>query len=192
MRIIYSSVQEGKSRALMSCELAQEMWSRMETAYLETSDEIAPVLWRKFYGSKIQQGQSVMEFMTEMEQIVSRLRAINGIVLEDGQIITQILMSLPPSLKLNFVVAWDSTPAQEKTLKNLTIRLVKMEKNVKQSEEENSSNALPAGIIENVPVNQVEKGEVVAQDQAQNEFDAHLPDEPIVHEQEDDQLVNQP
>lgn len=54
-----------------------------------------------------------MEFMTEMEQIVSRLRAINGIALEDGQIITQILMSLPASLKLNFVVAWDSTPAQE-------------------------------------------------------------------------------
>ncbi|KAI9562455.1 hypothetical protein GHT06_009888 [Daphnia sinensis] len=56
MRIIYSSVQEGKSRALMSCDLAQEMWSRMETAYSETSDEIAPELWRKFYGSKIQQG----------------------------------------------------------------------------------------------------------------------------------------
>ncbi|EFX64037.1 hypothetical protein DAPPUDRAFT_334656 [Daphnia pulex] len=55
---------------------------------------------------------------------------------------TQVLMSLPPSLKLNFGVAWDSTPAQEKTLRNLTTRLVKMEKNIKQSEEENSYNAL--------------------------------------------------
>ncbi len=124
----------------MSCDLAQEMWSRMESAYSETPDEISPVLWRKFYGSKLPQGQSVMEFMMEMEGTVSRLRAINGIALEDGQIITQILMSLPPSLKLNF--AWDSNPAQEKTLKNLTTRLVKMEKNVKQSEEESSSNAL--------------------------------------------------
>ena len=35
-------------------------------------------------------------------------------------------------------------------------------------------------------MDQVEQGEVVAQDQAQNELDAHLPDEPIVHEQEDD------
>jgi len=83
-----------------------------------------------------------MEFMTEMERTVSCLREINGIALEDGQIITQVLMSLPPSLKLNFEVAWDSTTAQEKTLKNLTTRLVKMEKNVKQSEEESSSNAL--------------------------------------------------
>ena len=39
---------------------------------------------------------------------------------------------------------------------------------------------------------QGEQGEVVAQDQDQNELDAHLPDEPIVHEQEDNQLVNQP
>jgi hypothetical protein len=39
---------------------------------------------------------------------------------------------------------------------------------------------------------QGEQGEVVAQDQFQNELDAHLPDEPIVHEQEDNQLVNQP
>ena len=83
-----------------------------------------------------------MEFMTEVEQTVSWLRAIEGIDVTDNQIITQVLMSLPPSLKLNFGVAWDSTPAQEKTLRNLTTRLVKMEKNIKQSEEENSYNAL--------------------------------------------------
>ena len=96
----------------------------------------------KFYGSKFKQGQSVLEFMTEVEQTVSRLRAIEGIAVTDDQIITQVLMSLPPSLKLNFGVAWDSTPTQEKTLRNLTTRLVKMEKNIKQSEEENSYNAL--------------------------------------------------
>jgi hypothetical protein len=99
----------------------------------------------KFYGSKFKQGQSVLEFMTEVEQTVSRLRAIEGIAVNcgtDDQIITQVLMSLPPSLKLNFGVAWDSTPAQEKTLRNLTTRLLKMEKNIKQSEEENSYNVL--------------------------------------------------
>jgi hypothetical protein len=71
-----------------------------------------------------------MEFMTEMEQIVSRLRATNGITIEVEQIITQVLMALPSSLKLALVVAWDSTPKQERTLKNLTARLLKMEKNL--------------------------------------------------------------
>jgi hypothetical protein len=83
-----------------------------------------------------------MEFLTEMEQTVARLRAINGVEVEDDQVVTQVLMSLPSSLKLTFGVAWDSTPRQEKTLKNLTARLIKLEKNLKQSEEEKLSDAL--------------------------------------------------
>ncbi len=50
-------------------------------------------------------------------------------------------------------------------------------------------NAVPAEINENVLMEQEEQGKVV--DQVQNKLDAHLPDEPIVHEQEDNQLVNQ-
>ena len=50
-------------------------------------------------------------------------------------------------------------------------------------------NEVPAEINENVLMEQGEQGKVV--DQVQNKLDAHLPDEPIVHEQEDNQLVNQ-
>jgi hypothetical protein len=46
-----------------------------------------------------------MQFKTEVKQKVSRLRAIEGIiVILDDQIVTRVLMSLPPSLKLNFGV----------------------------------------------------------------------------------------
>ena len=75
----------------MSCDLAQEMWNKLETAYAET-DENAPTLWSKFYGLKFKQGQGVMEFMAEIEQTVSRLRGIDGIVIEDDQIIAKVLM----------------------------------------------------------------------------------------------------
>ena len=53
-----------------------------------------------------------MQFETEVKQTVSRLREIEVIVIADDHIITQVLMSLPPSLKLNFGIAGDSTPAQ--------------------------------------------------------------------------------
>jgi hypothetical protein len=46
-----------------------------------------------------------MQFETEVKQTVSRLRAIEGIAIFDDQIITQVLMSLQPCLKLNFGVA---------------------------------------------------------------------------------------
>lgn len=126
----------------MSCSLAQEMWTKMETGYLESADDIASLLWSQFYGCKCLPGQTIMEFISEIEHIVSRLRAIDGIVLLDNQITAKIILSLPPSLKLIFKAAWESTAAAEKTLRNLTTRLVQMEKEVKQCEEEKTAEAL--------------------------------------------------
>ena len=135
MKNIYAAIKEEQSRILMSCNSALEMWTRLETEYTEAAGDSAPMLWSKFYGCKFQPGQSVMGFITEVEQVVSRLRSIN-IVIEDDQIITKILMSLPSSLKLSFGVAWDSAPAAEKTLRKLTTRLVRLEKSIKQQSEE--------------------------------------------------------
>jgi hypothetical protein len=116
------------------------MWTRLGTEYTEAAGDSAPMLWSKFYGCKFQPSQSVMGFITEMEQVVSRLRSIN-IVIEDDQIIAKVLMSLPSSLKLSFGVAWDSVPVAEKTLRKLTTRLVRLEKSIKQQSEEESAGA---------------------------------------------------
>ncbi len=145
---IYAAIKEEQSRTLMSCNSAQEMWTRLETEYIEAAVDSAPMLWSKFYGSKFQPGQSVMGFITEVEQVVSRLRGIN-IVIEDDQIIAKILMSLPSSLKLSFGVAWDSAPAAEKTLKKLTTRLVRLEKSMKQQSEEEREGTSDAAFFSN-------------------------------------------
>lgn len=118
------------------------MWTKMETAYSESAADSAPLLWSQFYGCKFLPGQTVVEFITEIEHVVSRLRTINGIVLLDDQIIAKATMSLPPILKLIFKAAWESTAAAERTLRNLTTRLVQMEKEVKESEKEKESDAL--------------------------------------------------
>jgi hypothetical protein len=83
-----------------------------------------------------------VEFITEIEHVVSRLRAINGIVLQDDQIIAKVTISLTPSLKLIFKAAWESMAAADKTLRNLTTRLLQMEKEVKESDKEKESDAL--------------------------------------------------
>ncbi|KZR99918.1 Uncharacterized protein APZ42_004024, partial [Daphnia magna] len=135
-------IREEKSRPLMSCTLAQEMWTKMETMWTDSAADLAPLLWNQFYGCKFLPGQTVMEFMSEVEHIVSRLRAIDGIVLLDNQIIAKITMSLPPKMKLIFKAAWESTAAAERTLRNLTTRLAQLEKEVKQCEEEKMAEAL--------------------------------------------------
>ncbi|XP_046443855.1 U1 small nuclear ribonucleoprotein 70 kDa-like [Daphnia pulex] len=114
----------------------------METMWTESAADLVPLLGSQFYGVKFLPGQTVMEIMSEIKHIVSRLRAIYGIVLLDNQIIAKITMSLPPKMKLIFKPAWESTAAAERTLRNLTTRLAQMEKEVKQCEEEKMAEAL--------------------------------------------------
>jgi hypothetical protein len=92
-----------------------------------------------------------MEFMAEIDHIVSRLRAINGIVLLDDQITAKVILSLPPSLKLNFKTAWESTAEADRTLRNLTTRLVQLEREIKQSEDEKTAEALLSKKIDTAP-----------------------------------------
>jgi hypothetical protein len=103
----------------------------METAYSESATDSAPLLWSQFFGCKSLPGQTVFELITEIEHVISRLRANNRIVLLDDQIIAKVTMSLPPSLKLIFKAAWESPATAERTLRNLTTRLVQMEKEVR-------------------------------------------------------------
>ncbi|EFX64416.1 hypothetical protein DAPPUDRAFT_334221 [Daphnia pulex] len=105
----------------------------METMWTEFAADLAPLLWSQFYGVKFLPGQTVMEFMSEVEHIVSRLRAIDGIVLLDNQIIAKITMSLPPKMKLIFKPAWESTAAAERTLRNLTSSSVRKRRWLKHS-----------------------------------------------------------
>ncbi|EFX71797.1 hypothetical protein DAPPUDRAFT_326832 [Daphnia pulex] len=116
----------------------------LDTTYSESAADSAPlwILWSQFYGCNFLPGQTAVEFITEIEHVVSRLRAINGIVLLDDQIIAKVTMSLRPILKFIFKAAWGSMAAADKTLRNLTTRLVQMEKEVKESEKEKESKAL--------------------------------------------------
>jgi hypothetical protein len=129
MKNIFGAIKEDQSRILMSCGTTQEMWLKLETEYGEASSESAPRLWTKFYGCKFQRGQNLTAFLTELEKTVSRLRSLN-VVIEDNKIIAKILLTIPAELQI-FEVAWDITPEADKTLKNFTSRLIKLDKNIK-------------------------------------------------------------
>ena len=72
------------------------------------------------------QGQPVMSFITTVQQIAAQLTDLQSPV-TDLQVMSKILMSLPPSYR-HFLSAWDSVPTAEKTIALLTSRLLKEEK----------------------------------------------------------------
>lgn len=83
-----------------------------------------------------------MSFIAGLEQIAVQLRDL-GVTVTDVAIITKVLVSLPSSFE-NFGPAWDSTPADQKTLSALTQRLVKLEKQINKKKEEDKTDPVSA------------------------------------------------
>jgi hypothetical protein len=97
--------------------------------------ESEPLLWGQFYTYRFRAGkknnqrnkvlfhdtkkkvcadQSIMNFIAGIEQIAAKLKVI-GAAVDDTQIMAKILVSQPSGLQY-FLVAWDSTPQELKTL----------------------------------------------------------------------------
>lgn len=70
-----------------------------------------------------------MAFIASVEQMAAQLKDLDSPV-SDLQIMAKIIMSLPPSFR-HFHSAWDSVASAEKTITNLTSRLIKEEKMTK-------------------------------------------------------------
>jgi hypothetical protein len=66
-----------------------------------------------------------MSHITEIETMAIQLNDV-GAPVTDLQIMTKIICTLPPSYR-SFTTAWDSVPANEKTIALLTSRLLKEE-----------------------------------------------------------------
>jgi hypothetical protein len=98
------------------------------------------VLW-----VQVSKRASLTVFLTELEHTVSRLRSLN-VVIEDNQIITKILLTVPAELKI-FEVALDITPEADKTLKNFTSRLIKLDKNIKMRKDEEKEECSDAAFL---------------------------------------------
>jgi len=65
----------------------------------------------------------VMDHITAVEALANQLKDL-GEAVEDMQIMTKIICTLPPSFR-HFVSAWDNVPDGEKTMASLTSRLLK-------------------------------------------------------------------
>lgn len=66
-----------------------------------------------------------MSFVAAVEQMAAQLKDLDS-PLSDVQIMAKIIMSMPPSFR-HFMSAWDSVPEADKTIADLTARLVKEE-----------------------------------------------------------------
>ncbi|KAI9551052.1 hypothetical protein GHT06_007656 [Daphnia sinensis] len=124
--IIYATVLEKQQVSLQGSRTAKEMWDKLKTEYAELAEENLHFVMSKFFTMKYEEGQSVMAFINEVEQVGRHLDDLNH-PLSEIQLINKIIMSLPPSYQA-FQTVWDSVPAGSRTMNLLSQRLQKEEK----------------------------------------------------------------
>ena len=68
------------------------------------------------------QNDNIAQHISKLENLSRQLKQL-GEPISDSMLITKILMTLPENYK-HFYSAWDSIPTENKTLSNLTSRLM--------------------------------------------------------------------
>ncbi|OXA44556.1 Copia protein [Folsomia candida] len=117
---------------------AQEIWQKLKKVHDDTSALNKDQTLTRFFSYKINDDQSPVEGLEEIEKLANALRSL-GSPQDSASIIARVLTALPSKYQ-SFKLAWDSVGKAEQTLENLHVRLQKMEK-METGEQECSSDS---------------------------------------------------
>ena len=106
----------------MNCNTAIGMWEKLLSVYEQKSDTSITLIQQKFYSYVMDQNDNIAQHISKLENLSRQLKQL-GEPISDSMLITKILMTLPENYK-HFYSAWDSIPTENKTLSNLTSRLM--------------------------------------------------------------------
>lgn len=106
---------------LMSCKMAYEMWMKIKTIF-ERDNEQKCSLLQSFYSLTFDKENEMVTYISNLRNIANILNRMD-VVISDSMIISKVLATLPEEYGY-FASAWDSTVRNNKTLENLTSRLI--------------------------------------------------------------------
>lgn len=127
---LVATIETQQQRALINCNTAYQMWTRLSTQHLRDAVENQHVLQQRFFEYNFQPDNDIMSHITEIETMASQLNDV-GAPVTYIQTMRKIIFTLSPSHR-SFTTAWDSVPAADKTISLLTFRLLKEETMVKR------------------------------------------------------------
>ncbi|UYV82085.1 K02A2.6-like [Cordylochernes scorpioides] len=110
---------------IVNCQTSAEMWKKLSTIYELKSETNKYLLQQRFFEYKMNPNANIASHISKVETQAQQMKDL-GEPISDVALITKIICSLPDKYK-NFITAWDSVSSEEKTLENLTARLLKEE-----------------------------------------------------------------
>lgn len=123
-KIILNTIDRKLKSHVLGCTSAKEMFEKICNIFEGSEERNKSVLLQKFFNFDSKNMQ-MSEIINEVENLAMRLNNL-GQKIDDNMIISKILSCLPEKYKF-FITAWESTPENNKTLENLTNRLLSEE-----------------------------------------------------------------
>ncbi|UYV62645.1 hypothetical protein LAZ67_2001397 [Cordylochernes scorpioides] len=117
------SITDGSE--IVNCQTSAEMWKKLSTIYELKSETNKYLLQQRFFEYKMNPNDNIATHISKVETLAQQMKDL-GEPISDVALITKIICSLPDKYK-NFITAWDLVSSEEKTLENLTARLLKEE-----------------------------------------------------------------
>lgn len=124
-KMIISSISKEPMLHLMNCKTSKDMYDKLAGIYERDSEQQKYGLLQEFFNLRYVADSDISTHISKIENLAHRLKTLDQEV-DEKMIITKILVTLPENFKY-FVTAWESMPTSEKTLTNLTARLLSEE-----------------------------------------------------------------
>ena len=129
--ILCNSVERKILGSLLDCTTSREIWTTLLSLYEHNTSKNLHDIQKKFFQAAILPEQSITDFIASLNLILSELTALGDETFNEYTMISKLLSSLPEGFD-HFLTSWESSSADEQTLLNLKLRLIKEERKIKK------------------------------------------------------------
>ncbi|XP_060857196.1 uncharacterized protein LOC132934828 [Metopolophium dirhodum] len=139
----------------MNCDTAYGMWNKLLSVYEQMSDTSITIVQQKFYRYTMDPKDNIAGHISKLENLSRQLKQL-GEPISESMLITKILMTLPDSYR-HFYSAWDSMNSTNRTLEQLTTRLMVEETRQVQGQEVRNDGAESIALTANKAISAAEQ-----------------------------------
>lgn len=142
-KVIVTSVDKQFLVHILNDTTSHAMYTKLCSLFEREAEQQKCALLQEFFNYKFNDDQNMTNFLSNLQNMAFKLKSLNQNI-DDDMLMSKILSSLPEQFK-HFITAWDSTSKEEKSLTNLTTRLLAEESRFKNNNENNMSLAFKTG-----------------------------------------------
>jgi hypothetical protein len=136
--LLCDAISESYLDNVMACTTSKSIWDKLILLHEQNQSENVHSLQQAFFKCELNEGDSIATFLGQLELILSKLTARGDTTFNENAVIAKVLAKLPEGFD-SVLATWEVTPAADKNLKTLTLRLLSTESGIKQRAEAQSN-----------------------------------------------------